>query len=187
MNYPGPGNVCRYDNGVLKSVNFAALYEFQRNQENPTGSGNCPVRLAFSERKNDMFLTLLRPVPSETSLARARGGLLTLARPQKSDANNLQLVTGALPMAGRARRAARPMAFQRLATKKYVIGSREMEIPFGLPRFVNAKTLKAMLGARRSTLLRKVGERWEICPDSFQVDLQDSGRLFRLNDIEIYS
>jgi hypothetical protein len=53
---------------------------------------------------------------------------------------------------------------------------------------VNATTLKAMLSAPDSDLLmRKVGEQWEICPDSFEVDLTDATQVFRLGKLQIYS
>ncbi len=66
--------------------------------------------------------------------------------------------------------------------------SLELELPFGMPRFVNVATLKAMLGAEADdTLFRKSGVRWEPCEDSHQVDLKDRTRLFRLGKVQIYS
>ena len=64
----------------------------------------------------------------------------------------------------------------------------EFEIPLGLPRFVNAATLKAMIGAgSRDVLFHKIGERWEICPDSYRVDLEDRGEIFQIGRLQIAS
>jgi hypothetical protein len=63
-----------------------------------------------------------------------------------------------------------------------------LERPFGMPQFVNAATLKAMLGARTSDVLfRLVGRHWEVCPDSFVVDLDNRTVLFKLGRVQIYS
>ena len=64
----------------------------------------------------------------------------------------------------------------------------EFNIPACLPRFTNAATLKAMVGADSSdVLLRKVGERWEICPGAYPVDLEDHTQVFRVRQLEILS
>ena len=64
----------------------------------------------------------------------------------------------------------------------------EIELPFGVPRFVSAVTLKVMLGAdEEETLFKKNGKRWEICSDSFEVDLKDWTQVFRLGPVQIYS
>jgi hypothetical protein len=64
----------------------------------------------------------------------------------------------------------------------------ELDIPTGLPRFVNAATLKSIVGASSSdVVLRKVGERWEICGDAYSVDLQDRTQVFRVRHLEISS
>ncbi|MBZ5565100.1 MAG: hypothetical protein LAP13_22095 [Acidobacteriia bacterium] len=57
-----------------------------------------------------------------------------------------------------------------------------------MPRFVSAATLKGMFGADDGeTLFRKVGKRWEVCPDSFEIDLKDRTRVFRLGQVQIFS
>lgn len=64
----------------------------------------------------------------------------------------------------------------------------QIELPFGMPRFVSAATLKGMFGADDGeTLFRKVGKRWEVCPDSFEIDLKDRTRVFRLGQVQIFS
>lgn len=62
------------------------------------------------------------------------------------------------------------------------------EIPLGSPRFINARTLKALLKARRSDVLfAKVGQQWEPCEDSQEIDLRDRSQVFRLGWIQIFS
>ncbi len=69
-----------------------------------------------------------------------------------------------------------------------VTGTAEMKLPFGMPRFVNAATLKKMLKAKRSELLlRRTGERWEICEDSTKIDLTDDSVELRLGAVQIFS
>jgi hypothetical protein len=65
----------------------------------------------------------------------------------------------------------------------------EIELPPGLPQFVNAETLKAILNAQPSELLLKKTSsgRWEICPDSIQIDLMNPSEQYRLGDVQIYS
>jgi len=67
-------------------------------------------------------------------------------------------------------------------------GVADLDLPFGMPRFVNAATLKRMFKAQRSELLlKKVGERWEICVDSTRIDLTDDSVEFRLGAVQIFS
>ena len=68
------------------------------------------------------------------------------------------------------------------------LGTTHMELPFGMPRFVNVATLKKMLKAKFSeTLLKRVGDSWEICENSMKVDLADDSQEFRLGMIQIFS
>ena len=68
------------------------------------------------------------------------------------------------------------------------IGIAELDLPPGMPRFVNTATLKRMLRADASDLLlKRAGERWEVCDDSLRVDLLDSSVEFRLGAIQIWS
>jgi hypothetical protein len=68
------------------------------------------------------------------------------------------------------------------------IGIAELDLPPGMPRFVNAATLKRMLRADASDLLlKRTGERWEICEASLRVDLLDSSVEFRLGAIQVWS
>lgn len=67
-------------------------------------------------------------------------------------------------------------------------GNTLLEVPRDLDRFINAATLKAMVGAsRRDVLFRKAGERWEICDDADRIDLEDRTAIFKTGRIEIQS
>jgi len=64
----------------------------------------------------------------------------------------------------------------------------EIELPPGMPRYVNVRTLKEMLGARpQDRFLRKVGHRWEICPDSYRVDRLNRTEIFMWGKVQIFS
>jgi hypothetical protein len=68
------------------------------------------------------------------------------------------------------------------------LGVEDLRLPFGTPRFVNAATLKRMCRAKRSALLlKRVGERWEVCENSATIDLLDASVEFRLGEIQIFS
>ena len=63
-----------------------------------------------------------------------------------------------------------------------------IDLPFGLPRYINAATLKALVRARpRDLLFRKTAQGWEICPDSNVIDVQDNTAIFRIGKLEILS
>jgi len=68
------------------------------------------------------------------------------------------------------------------------LGVTHLDLPFGMPRHVNVATLKKMLKAKRSELmLKRVGDRWEVCENSMIVDLTDDSVEFRLGLIQIFS
>ena len=57
-------------------------------------------------------------------------------------------------------------------------------LPFDVPRFINAATLKALLGAPPShRLFLRNGKRWIPVSDSHPVDLCDQSQAFRLGEI----
>jgi hypothetical protein len=68
-------------------------------------------------------------------------------------------------------------------------GRVQVELPPGMPRYISATVLKRILGATPSELLLKKspGDRWDICPDSLQIDLADPSERFRLGDVQVYS
>jgi hypothetical protein len=66
----------------------------------------------------------------------------------------------------------------------------ELDIPAGLPRFTNVATLKAMLDVDAWDIVFRRsadGERWEVCPNDFQIDLQDRTQVFRIRQWAILS
>jgi hypothetical protein len=68
------------------------------------------------------------------------------------------------------------------------VGTAEMDLPYGMPRFVNVATLKSMLKAKLSdVMLKKIGDWWEICGDAMVVDLLDDSVEFRLGQVQIFS
>ena len=141
-----------------------------------------PSVLTRATTRDGMELSLV-------ALARAGGPLVRLHGTELSKSERRTPLPHLLPAEGGARvsRAARPLPLRELERRTYSIGDRETEVPFGAARVVNAATLKAMMGAKRSTLFRRIGDRWEICADSYQIDLEDTSQVFKLGDITVYS
>jgi len=67
------------------------------------------------------------------------------------------------------------------------LSRQEVRLPFGVPRFVNAATLKAIAGAPFAQLLRKTGSAWAFVADHTRIDLTDSSQEFRLGRLTIFS
>ena len=67
------------------------------------------------------------------------------------------------------------------------LSRQEVRLPFGVPRFVNAATLKAIAGAPFAQLLRKTGSAWAFVADHTTIDLTDSSQEFRLGRLTIFS
>lgn len=66
-------------------------------------------------------------------------------------------------------------------------GVTQLTVPPGA-RYANVATIKRMLKVRWSeTVLRQRGGGWEICPDSFVVDLLDDSVEFRIGTIRLLS
>lgn len=64
----------------------------------------------------------------------------------------------------------------------------EVALPPGTPRYINAATLKRLLGGnRKDRLLQKSGDSWSICDDGTVVDLSDASVEFRLGPVSVYS
>jgi len=201
-------NICRFEDGALKSVDFSRIYSLSREGRPGTSSGadlRGPSVCLMTRPQLAGLSGLFGPLfarPAGTSLLPVRASEMRLARtsrpPQAAELSPLLS-----PLRFEKRNSNANIRLQPLPKKTYSVektarsplggsggaqGRIEMEIPFGMPRFVNARTLKAMLGAhRRDVLLRKVRERWEICPDSLQVDLEDRSQVFRLGEVQIFS
>lgn len=133
--------------------------------------------------------------------------LMPLSRPVQSahlmGRTELQSVT----LKSRPTRGLSPAKLQKHETRKFSVtkatgtvspiagtenlktaGVADLDLPFGMPRFVNAATLKRMFKAHRSDLLlKKMGERWEVCENSNRIDLADDSIEFRLGAVQIFS
>ena len=147
------------------------------------------------------FATIL-PIAKPTSLglvaSREREVGIRLTRGSRKTPVKLQF---AKPTIGRPARLA-PMKSNRFSVQRAsgnisniyganaleTIGLADIDLPPGMPRFVNAATLKRMLKAHDSdVLLKQVRGRWEICDDFLRVDLLDDSVEFRLGAIQIWS
>jgi hypothetical protein len=121
--------------------------------------------------------TLLRERQASQSLGLSRGTKCPITQLEKVAVKpfSLEKVTGTLsPIAG--------------SSSLTPVGQAEIDLPPGIPRFINAATLKKMLRAKRSDLLlRRVGERWEVVENSASIDLHDDAVEFRLGAIQVFS
>ena len=173
---------CEIENGAVRSVDVSKLSHLQK-AERPADS----LRL---------IRTQARPADAMAQLQR----LLVLARPE-----NMALVprdqfalarlpefssTGVPSQTRPADTGLRLQPLQR-QTYNYVQdgnGPVELELPLGTPRYLNVRTLKELLGARpQDRFLRKIGQQWEICPDSYRVDRLAQTEIFLLGNVQIYS
>lgn len=64
----------------------------------------------------------------------------------------------------------------------------DVGLPYGIPRHVNAATLKALAGGRRfDNLLRKTSAGWELVSDDTVIDLSHNSAEFKLGRLTIFS
>lgn len=64
----------------------------------------------------------------------------------------------------------------------------EIELPIKTPRYTNAATLKALLGAKASDLLlREEADTWVICENDARIDLLDRTVKFKVGPVAVYS
>jgi len=64
----------------------------------------------------------------------------------------------------------------------------EVRLPFGVPQFANAATLRVMAGGRSSDqLMKKVDGVWEFVSDKTMIDLSNSSEHYRLGRLTILS
>ena len=65
---------------------------------------------------------------------------------------------------------------------------RDVGLPFGVPRYVNAVTLKAMAGGKKfDRLLKKMDAGWEFVDNDTMIDLTDGSQEFKLGKLTIFS
>jgi hypothetical protein len=89
------------------------------------------------------------------------------------------------------RRVTRVPALQ--APRRFPVASidlsrRDVGLPYGVPRYVNAATLKAIAGGRSfDRLLKKTPAGWEFVNNDTLIDLTDSAQEYRLGRLTIFS
>jgi len=154
----------------VRVVNFARIFA------RPAAPGKTRI-LTSPPPPRDLRLQKAHKATGPVSLQIWRPGALPAAKlaPLKSGQFAVTWTGGTLsPIAGTS--ALEPL------------GTAELDLPFGTPRFVNAATLKRMLKARRSdVLLKRTGDSWEVCENSLRIDLTDDAAEFRLGTVQIYS
>lgn len=65
---------------------------------------------------------------------------------------------------------------------------RDVGLPYGVPRYVNAATLKAIAGGRFvDRLLKKIRSGWEFVENDAMIDLSDGAQEYRLGRLTIFS
>ena len=198
-------DVCKFENGVLASVDFSKIYSLSRDEKRvsrPTAYAEVrDLCLITRERPGD-FPGLLAPLlpalreRSDLPVLRSDLSLVPSSRPLAA----ASLPSLVAPSGLEQRKGEVNINLHQLPKRTYSVerapgahpgsagGRVEMEVPFGMPRYVNVRTLKAMLGASSwDPLFRKAGERWKICPDSYQVDLEDRNQVYRLGKLQILS
>lgn len=68
------------------------------------------------------------------------------------------------------------------------LSRKDVALPYGVGRHVNAATVKAIAGGRRSDrLLKKTPAGWEFVPNETLIDLTDNTQEFRLGRLTIFS
>src|SRR5262245_12979181 len=158
-------------------------------ERKPTRVVNFAKILPLFQPAGATTLELARRTPPDIHLARAlrsRSDAPVLVRPQRPTAvPRLQrLAENVLSMPRVSGSISRAAGMADLEPS----GTVELDLPFGMTRFVNSATLKRMLKAKRGDLLlRRVGEKWEVCEDSLRVDLLDDSVEFRLGPVQIFS
>ena len=154
----------------------------------PSQTVNFANILRLFQTTNETGLAATRPASTDLQLA-------TLGRPPRGSAQlelsrlapkarleKLKSRTFSIPMvSGVISRAAGITDIKALDVK-------HMDLPIGMPRFVNVATLKKMLKANPDELMLKgVGRRWEVCDNSMMVDLADDSVEFRIGMIQVFS
>ena len=183
---------CEIENGALRSIDLSKLYrpcQAERPEQGVRLVSTRPMpseavvwlqRLLMPPRSENMALVPRR----QSALIRASSGFLS-AKPRQERQADLDVKLQPLEPQTYSVETSNDGGNVGGAKKNSRIG---IELPFGMPRFVNAQTLKAMLGASRSDrLFRKAGAGWIVCPDSFRIDVMDQREVFRLGKIQVLS
>ena len=92
------------------------------------------------------------------------------------------------PPAPKLERVSQPSQRRRFPLASIDLSRRDVGLPYGVPRRVNAATLKRIAGGQRfDRLLRKTTSGWEFVSDDTMIDLQDNSIEFKLGRLTIFS
>ena len=165
------------------------------------------LRLALPRTQN---ATLTRDLASHASLARRLDQALTpfngergdnIALPTRGGSAHLPVASLILSGTAVATLPAMPRFKSRQVTHvptlpkqtRFPVASidfsrRDVGLPFGVPRYVNAATLKAMAGGKKfDRLLKQTGTDWAFVDNDTMIDLTDSSQEFKLGKLTIFS
>jgi hypothetical protein len=68
------------------------------------------------------------------------------------------------------------------------LSRKDVSLPYGLGRYANAATVKAIAGGGRfDRLMRKTAGGWEFVADGTRIDLTDGAQEFRVGRVTIFS
>lgn len=77
---------------------------------------------------------------------------------------------------------------QRFPVASIDLSRRDVGLPYGVQRYVNAATLKAIAGGRPvDRLLKKTRSGWEFVQNDAMIDLTDGAQEYRLGRLTIFS
>lgn len=77
---------------------------------------------------------------------------------------------------------------QRFPVASIDLSRRDVGLPYGIQRYVNAATLKAIAGGRLvDRLLKKTRTGWEFVQNDAMIDLTDGAQEYRLGRLTIFS
>lgn len=92
------------------------------------------------------------------------------------------------PGNGRTMAVPRLAALRRFPVASIDLSRRDIALPFGVGRYMNAATLKRVAGGRRSDrLLKKTASGWEFMENDAMIDLTDASQEYRLGRLTIFS
>jgi hypothetical protein len=186
---------CTFENGRVKSVDFSRLFILSRSSD-PPETAQLMLARSRGKKSTDLanLLAQLFPDPTIRSTALVPRNDLCLVRATQRPEGTAAPFPSAVKLESLPQQtySIEKPAGTRFGKKEAGLREHadrfEVDLPFGMPRFITASTLKALLGAGISeVLLQKCGPRWKICSNAQRIDLQDGSQTFRLGQIEIRS
>ncbi len=183
----------------LSKVFFSSQYCLEK-QARPQAEERLPMRLKLAERPqiaDQLWSQLFKSMVPEPTLPAIRNSLalsvrtfdrqpLTLAVPDPAAMPGVRTL-------GAAKLPPPKTASIGIARNESLadgnIEKLDVNLPFGMPRFINIPTLRMFL--RRPDfeplLILTASGRWEVCPESHMVDLANPNIVFRVGPLTIYS